>query len=410
MAASVKVGTFNINTSTGNQSITGVGFTPKAVIFSFFREGLSGSDQFYEHSFGVATSSSQRWAWASDNCNYCDQCGSLYDTTKCISIINIGTVQTAADFVSHDADGFTINVTTAEADTRTIHYIAIGGDDVSAFAGTFDSNTSTGNQSATGVGFQPKAVLFAHGPKNTTGAAITNRHQLGLGAAVSSSSRWSTYYIGTNSVTSNEQGLQVTDKCIVSTSTALAIDEAADFVSHDSDGFTVNWTTKSATAIKIGYLALGGTAQYALGTITQPTTTGSQSVTGLAFQPVGELFVSQMKAASASATDHSGQMVGAAVSSSEELVAELYSQNGVDVTGDPDALTSTTACIQAIAGAGTALATADFTSQNSDGFTVNWSAADAVQREICYLAIGSAAAGGGGPSTPTEYGYTIIFN
>ena len=392
MAASAKVGSFTLNTVTGNQAITGVGFQPKAMIFWTARE--FGGDQEYEECLGVATSSTARWVWTSNYCDYCDQASSDYDLTKCIQLFTAGALSTAADFVSNDADGFTINVTTANATARTIYYKAIGGADVSAFAGDFALGTTTGNLAETGVGFQPKAVLFVHGPKNTTGATITNIHQLGIGVGLSSTSRWSNYYIGTNATTSDEQSIQITTRCIISISTAAAIDEAVDYVSNDADGFTVNRITKSATDFTVGYLALGGTAQYAAGTFAQPGVTGNQGVTGTGFTPVGEFFSAEMKASGGTGTAHSDKMIGAATSTTARAVTSIHAQNGTDSSQEPDTLASTTLCLQNIAGAGTNLAGADFISHDADGFTVNWTTVDATARQMAYLAIGSAAAGG----------------
>ena len=58
-----------------------------------------------------------------------------------------------------------------------------------AKAGNFALNTSTGNQSITGLGFQPKLVIFY--PTQQTADGVIVDYQLAIGAAVSSTSRFS---------------------------------------------------------------------------------------------------------------------------------------------------------------------------------------------------------------------------
>ena len=55
---------------------------------------------------------------------------------------------------------------------------------------------------------------------------------------------------------------------------------------------------------------------------------------------------------------------------------------------------SEAACLLAISDGGTPtrLALADFTSQNADGFTLNWTTADATARQNFYLAVGDSPA------------------
>ena len=119
--AGKKVGTFTASASTGNQSITGVGFQPKLVEFRCVEEV---TDRLSTCS-GWATSSTARGFILSTS----DQ-GTIGDqavedsTTNCIKTLdNVGGTRREADFVSMDADGFTINWGTADTGI-TIHYIA----------------------------------------------------------------------------------------------------------------------------------------------------------------------------------------------------------------------------------------------------------------------------------------------
>ncbi|NIN69481.1 MAG: hypothetical protein GTO63_33315, partial [Anaerolineae bacterium] len=61
-----------------------------------------------------------------------------------------------------DGTNFYLNWTTNDANAYVIHYLAIGGSDVSAKVLTWQMKTSTGDHPVTGTGFRPNLVLHAH--------------------------------------------------------------------------------------------------------------------------------------------------------------------------------------------------------------------------------------------------------
>lgn len=117
----IKVGTFASSTSTGNQSVTGVGFRPRLVRLYY---GIGSAAQF-QFSFGSTTANNQI-AWGAQS-NDLDSGGySVVSTTSCLVYTNgAGTTIAQAVFVSMDSDGFTINWTTADSSSRTIGYEAL---------------------------------------------------------------------------------------------------------------------------------------------------------------------------------------------------------------------------------------------------------------------------------------------
>ena len=111
-----KVGTFTKTTGTGTQAITGVGFTPKAVVFL---GDFGAADQktwtvgFTDGTGTYAQADSMYYA------NYADA-----STTACI-YFKTSANSSIASISSLDADGFTMNWTTNTiTDTKTISYIA----------------------------------------------------------------------------------------------------------------------------------------------------------------------------------------------------------------------------------------------------------------------------------------------
>ena len=79
-----------------------------------------------------------------------------------------------ADLSSWNDTTFTLNWTTNDAESYVIHYIAIGGSDVSAKVVDWTMATAVGNRAVTGVGFQPDVVFHAHGGHTLTAALPTN--------------------------------------------------------------------------------------------------------------------------------------------------------------------------------------------------------------------------------------------
>jgi len=110
--------------STGNKSITGVGFTPKLVRFTI---AVTGSNiSIVGIGWGAMTTTSQYYV-AFGATGASATYGRIGATTGCIAWISTSTSTPSmvASYVSMDADGFTINVTTA-ASNFDVSYEAYG--------------------------------------------------------------------------------------------------------------------------------------------------------------------------------------------------------------------------------------------------------------------------------------------
>jgi len=115
--------------------------------------------------------------------------------------------------------------------------------------------SAAGNVAYTGVGFTPKAIWVVGG-----GTALGDQAtmKLGLGAAASSSQRaagsiWSVDASATSNVGNGRSATAV----IGVRNAAGTLQDVADLVSFDSDGFTLNWTT-SVSARSYHVLCIGG--------------------------------------------------------------------------------------------------------------------------------------------------------
>lgn len=114
-----------------------------------------------------------------------------------------------------------------------------------AKVGTFTCPSSTGNNSVTGVGFTPKIVRFTVVPTSgSTTNSLSNQ-----GSMDAAGNQWAIANASRHGVSESDTSALDTTKCLKSTSqsagAAYGVDIVAAYVSMDSDGFTMNFTTTS---------------------------------------------------------------------------------------------------------------------------------------------------------------------
>lgn len=100
--------------STGNKSITSVGFMPKLVEFTAV---FSSSTTSMNEAHGAMTAINQFWASSASATAATTTFSRNNSTAACLGFVSAGssTPTLSAAFVSMDSDGFTINVTTASS-------------------------------------------------------------------------------------------------------------------------------------------------------------------------------------------------------------------------------------------------------------------------------------------------------
>ena len=394
----IKQGFFKKRGGIGTQQVTGVGFTPKAVIFYWTRQIASGFSADINAGMGFATGQSNQSAVSVtmlDNKNRSDQ-GRHYSVSNCIILLSGGgppNLLASASFVSFDADGFTLNWTDSDTNQYLIHYIAFGGD-IQAKAGNFNLTNTTGNQNITGVGFQPDFVLFNWSFWNPGDNYDTNlsRSAFGIGMAKSSTEQAAIVQAGADNTGNNldKRWQQRTDNCILLLSTANppAQDALASFVSMNADGFIINKSDAPANNTPIFYLAIKG-GMHKVGAFNQPTTNVSQNITGIGFKGDTAMFVSWNIPANNDplptvenppASQQPGVSVGFASANSQSSVwyqdrnKDPSDANMYNITGKAISL----AYGQILTGQAT------LNSFTNDGFQLNWTNCDGTQRQILY--------------------------
>lgn len=399
MALSAKVSNISAPASTGDVDSPSLGFDPKAVIAFYGSQTATGgsADSHFGFGFsGTAAEDVSTYSNSDDGVTTSDTVRSTLTTAFLKSTVaGATTARITATMSSMGTDKFTTNFS-ATVNGVKHSFLALGGTDVTnAAAGTVASNTTTANFSVTGLGFQPDIVFLSVQLITGTGTA-NNNSVIGFGVAKSSSERWCMVMRSQNAqADANTARGFYNNRCLVLSSaiTDNVVDEY-DFVSMDSDGFTLSHPTSSGTAWGIVYLAIKG-GQWALGTFNQATSTGVQtSVSGLAFQPVGIILGSAGHDTANTITTTARMSFGAA-SSTTSREAIFAGDEDAAATMKADSYYATdkviVLCDEAGGGSPTVLAAADLDSFNSGGFSLNWTTADSTQRIIGYVAFGSTA-------------------
>src|SRR3990167_4632438 len=208
-----------------------------------------------------------------------------------------------------------------------------------SFVGSFNidpTKTATETQAITGLGFQPKIVLFWWGGSTGTvdtvaGGAIN----IGFGAAISSTSRSCINTISEDAQASSDTyKFQDTDQIMRAYTDTDTLDGLLDFSSMDAGGFTVVYDDQFTQAYRISYLALGGTdlTNVYIGSQQQPASTGNYSVTGVGFQPDAVLFFYTRGATADVGSNHGYVGLGMATGSSNQGVAAIGTVDGQATT------------------------------------------------------------------------------
>lgn len=259
-----------------------------------------------------------------------------------------------------------------------------------AYQGVLTSPAAGGAVNYTNAGFQPTVVIFWNNGWNTAGDQGGVQTGLSFAYAASLGACMNTY-------DSNGSGTSVTGGSVSNGAQVIVISAAgalrcsANMTGFLSTGFTLNWGT-TVTGYIVHYLALGGTDVLASGgNIAPRTTAGSQSVTGLAFQPKLVLFLY----ASSNTASGASAGYGWAASATNRWATSMSAAAGATMASNVLAsrIQDTTKCVSQLLGGGSTTVTeaVDLTSMNSDGFTMNWTTATGTTHAIYYLALGGAA-------------------
>lgn len=248
----------NSPASTGTQSET-TAFNPDGLLFYGFHgpDTIPDNDGSMQPHFGAAVDSSNEASASNRFPNSPPGSESTQRTDRTIlSSDGSAGITRAAQFDSKDATSFTLDWLTVGATALRYLWLALGG--ISVKAGSFNLSTSTGNQSVTGVGFQPEGIIFFSFCEAATDSVLS-AGSFCYAAAKSSTERfviaWDRPDEGNRFADMSLDRAQVFQA--VTTTGTPVIDAEADFVSMDADGFTLNNGTVDATSRQVCFIAFG---------------------------------------------------------------------------------------------------------------------------------------------------------
>lgn len=399
MALSAMLLRITAKTSTGNQAYTGAGFQPKAVVFIATAQtaaGLTTSGDRVMIMRGMTDGTNDGCAGISYSvADEADGISFAHDN-RCIAFWqdsgSTPALIAAASIVSLDADGFTLNWDTADGSAWVIDALCLGGDSIT------DQLVATGTLSGTShamttAGFTPACGIFAAINRGTTFNTNTATGGFAVGHGVSGTERHGAGVRCRNN--NNAHKIWQTDALLPFVAGG-AQEDTWDLDGFDSAGFDLTKDVDSGNGGLYACLLLAG-VDAALQTLTQPTSTGAQSLTGESFEPTAVLTLS------ADTTDESAAATSEIVMGMAAAdTAEGGSWFGITAPGTPlgGMSNATDRTIVSRAPADGAIeADAVFTSFNSDGVTFTWQTADATQRLHGVMMLGPAAGGGGGGGT-----------
>jgi len=246
---------------------------------------------------------------------------------------------------------------------------------------------TTGNVSVTSLSFTPKGALFiwnGQATQNTTGTGAN----FGMGAAVSTSNRGAWHHrrlLASSSVFGRHTGAG----CMVQMSTGNVIDFAVDFVSWNSNGFTVNVGTSPGVDFFVQWYVWGGTdVEVGLLQFNSDVSTGTEVYTGMGFKPDALIIFSLGMTATIPTSDGNSRPGIGFVSHDDDGTIRQAGFGGKQVNGANTARRSQSAT-QAIYIPDTSAMwlAGGVDSLDADGFTVNYTTVQASTVKLWALGI-----------------------
>jgi len=246
-------------------------------------------------------------------------------------------------------------------------------------------------QAITGVGFQPKALIFFYGGS----ASVVNQDvsvdaHAGFGFAVSPTKRGATGTYAEDNVSTMNTAVAIrNDCCLLQVAVGGVVTNGRwDLASMDADGFTLIVDEDPTLAPRrVTVICLGGDdiTDVDLGALASPAVPGNQDVSGLAFQPDIVFFAATGQAGPLPDDDTFARCcIGVGKDSAEQGV--LWG-SAEDATADSTtrSYAAVDACLFMRSNAGLGQR-AVFVQPNVDGFRLNWTHAD-TSLPVLFLAI-----------------------
>jgi hypothetical protein len=339
----VVVGNFKQNAAAGTQTIThNLGVTPKALIlFGNGAKALSTRNEVQSSFIGFTDGVTSLSIGATNNTVGGPNPPAVTDSVRTYEHViyaqMVANVEHLASFLSWSDTVFSINWAIPGPNApRYVGYMIIGGAAIQTKVLEWTLGTSTGNQSVSGVGFGPQAVI--HLTANRTAIGRVAGAQFGIGA-MDSTRNWAMSWAAADNITNHQvcASMRKTDQAVMMVNTAGAIAYQASLVSLDSNGFTVNVQNAPASGQLIASLCMAGFDGIRVDTITPSPATVSppanQSWSGFGFQPTA-FFAASVPAEAGTVPQVGSNFDMGATDGTNQYTAAGFSQNNRRDAGD----------------------------------------------------------------------------
>jgi hypothetical protein len=431
VALSAKKGVLTSPGATGTQATNGVGFQPTLLFvwcaYNTAEQLVDGNAKFHlgaAAADGVTITKGYRGAFTTDAAATSSASSTLNTNGILRGFASTTTIDFVVDFTSFDSDGFTLNWTDLPATASIrVHYLALGGSDITkARVGTFTGpNNATNTDVTVTAGFgQPDLlfVLYRDSDTHVVGLGDTTADgysSLACGVKDASGNvtqAMSTFLVDAGSPTATHALYQRTGRIgggYDNVPPLVMEGQLTSAATWPTDGFRVNWPDTHTMNITWLYVAVRGTFQASLGTMTTATTISNVDYDA-GFVPSAALMWGGNLPASTTVTETDAGAAQAtawgigATDGTSEGGAWWADDQGNTTINAGTAHTESKAWMAvepAVTGAPTKIGEADglFSGNN---VRLSWTDADAATRELVVLALGGgAAAAPPGLATPT---------
>lgn len=400
-----KLGSFNVGTGAVDTtvSVSGVGFQPEVVVF-WWSGRTESTDTVnradHKRGFGVAVSPTDRravFSQSDDAALVAAADAGHRDDAAIGALTTAGAIDGLADLQSMDADGFTLVIDDQFATNLRVHYLALGGVDLTnAVTGMLTEPASAGTQDVTSVGFQPDAVILfsAMIGADPPGVAVDSTMMIGVASGSSPANAvWAGASIDGSDPMQTRSYSRAGESIALFNSGINATDGRASVSAWLSNGLRLNWS-EVAGSRRIHYLALKG-GNFLVGDLLTRTDTTTPIVeTGFGFTPRAVLLGGSTQAENAPDTPSIWDewSLGAFTSATERGAQGTVDEDNLATAEVGTMIEFDAVHVDQAATPGTVEALMDVQSVDADGFTLIMDDADDAQGFVWYLAFGGHAA------------------
>lgn len=409
MALKVEKGTLTAPGGTGNQTTTladaAFGTVKALMLWATYEtaDGDTDGDGIMSIGFGTYRASTvAQWCvnWFDDDAVGTSATAKGQQSTSILHALNAvaPTVDYDAALVSLGDHQFVLNWTDFPTSAIIVHYIALGGEDITdALCATADITTGAGTQDITVVaGFgRPNLMLALCSRGGTTEGDVAGNTILAFGAGIDDANEAHTTMAAQTAAPTMNMGSDQdsTFLSLLNSASTLVMElELSAKASWPADGFQVNKLTAPSATSRFGYLALKGTFSAVISSNTAPTAapTVTQDL-AVGATPRGAIFFHNSIAANAGIDQTHADLgtfgIGAMDGTSQGWAGVGNDDADTNSIAHRNHSTSKTVKMYQPSAAGT-LASEATGSFSGNNVRLTWADTDTISREYRYLLLG----------------------